>query len=101
MTSRRSQLLDKAKTTITRDRNAKYGGPESSFSLIARYWSAYLPGVEIKPTDVAIMLALMKLARLQATKGGHQDSWIDLAGYAACGYEVSTAEDLEPANEEP
>lgn len=100
MTSRRSQLLDKAKTTITRDRNAEYGGPESSFETIAGYWSHYLQ-VKLVPTDVAIMLGLMKIARLQATKGGHQDSWIDLAGYAACGYEVSTAEDLEPANEEP
>jgi hypothetical protein len=37
------------------------------------------------------MMALMKIARL-ATNPAHEDSWVDLAGYAACG--ASVAKDL-------
>jgi hypothetical protein len=39
--------------------------------------------------DVAIMMALLKISRLswEPTK---KDSWVDLAGYAACGYEIIT-----------
>jgi hypothetical protein len=36
--------------------------------------------------DVAAMLALLKIARLQQSPN-HRDSWVDLAGYAACGAE--------------
>jgi hypothetical protein len=88
--SRRSELLYASKQTITRDRNKEYGGPENSFALIADYWSSYL-GHPISTVDVALMMSLLKVARLQKTQGAHTDSWVDLAGYAACGYEVSPA----------
>jgi len=38
-----------------------------------------------------LMMALMKIARLRHNHG-HADSWIDLAGYAACGGEIGTRE---------
>jgi hypothetical protein len=31
----------------------------------------------------------MKLARFVANSGFQPDTWIDIAGYAGCGYEVS------------
>jgi hypothetical protein len=37
------------------------------------------------------MLGLLKIARLRANPT-HRDSWVDLAGYAACGYEVAAGE---------
>jgi hypothetical protein len=33
---------------------------------------------------VALFLACVKIARLSNNKA-HRDSWVDLAGYAACG----------------
>ena len=46
--------------------------------------------------DVAMMCALLKIARLQ-NMPDHEDSWIDLAGYAACGSEVTSRNDLTNA----
>jgi hypothetical protein len=42
------------------------------------------------------MQALIKVARLRETPD-HRDSWVDLAGYAAAGFDatVSTAETVE------
>jgi hypothetical protein len=34
------------------------------------------------------MLALLKIARIAGSGGTHKDSWLDLAGYAACGWET-------------
>lgn len=85
----RRQLLEKAANTIDGDRDKEYGGPEDSFNTIARIWSVMM-GHEFTPTDVAMMMAGLKLARLANTRGEHLDSWVDLAGYAGCGYEVFT-----------
>lgn len=86
--SARHTLLQEAISITTRDRNATYGGPESSFSRIAAFWSAYLE-VTVSASDVAAMMALLKIARIAGAKnnGPHKDSWLDLAGYAACGWE--------------
>ena len=84
----RQAILDEARDAITGEREDAYGGPESSFKLIARFWSAYL-GCHVAPHDVAAMLALLKLARIKHSGGMHKDSWVDLAGYAACGAECA------------
>lgn len=91
MTPRR-QLLEQAIRAVDGDRDQEYGGPESSFSLIASVWSA-LRSQQYTASDVAMMLAALKLVRLQSTGGEHEDSWVDLAGYAACGYEVRSHRD--------
>ena len=41
------------------------------------------------PNDVAMMMALLKVARIKSG-GGTVDSFVDLAGYAACGGELVT-----------
>jgi hypothetical protein len=90
----REECLDAAMAAV-RDRPAAYGAPENNFERIAALWNAHvdnLGGVgHFNATDVAIMLALLKIARL-ASAPEHTDSWVDLAGYAACGAEVSTVD---------
>lgn len=94
MTTPRRALLLQAADVIDGDRNDTYGGPESSFKTIATLWNEYLrvvttiPGDALQPHDVAAMLALLKIARIAGSGGTHKDSWLDLAGYAACGWEV-------------
>jgi hypothetical protein len=72
---------------VLQDRNDTYGSPENNFASIAELWSCFLD-VEIAPHQVAVMMALMKIARLKFNPT-HADSWVDLAGYAVCGAEVS------------
>lgn len=83
----REDILDTAKQYVTQDRQATHGNPEDTFGLIAAYWSAHLD-TTITATDVAAMMALLKLARAKANPG-NQDNWIDLAGYAACAGELA------------
>ena len=45
--------------------------------------------VRITPTDVAIMMTLFKVARLQGNPK-HIDSWVDACGYMSCGCEMET-----------
>jgi len=90
----REDCLDKAKSIVVGEREDTYGGPENSFGRIALLWSAYLNAsgvaVTLTATDVALLMDLMKTARLISAPD-HADSWVDKAGYAACGCEVSTA----------
>ena len=87
-------ILDLA-TKAVADRGLNYGAPEDNFARIATLWNAHLVnrsarGVleHLDPTDVALMCALLKIARLQH-QPDHLDSWVDLAGYAACGGEIA------------
>ena len=84
----RSEILDTAKEYVTKDRAATHGDAESNFGLIACYWSAHLDA-HVGPADVAVMMTLMKLARIKANPM-HVDSWVDGCGYLACGGEIAT-----------
>lgn len=97
----RKELLQEAGRIVTVDRAATHGRAEDSFSAIAGLWSAHL-GVNISPVDVACMMALLKIARIKGNPS-HEDNWIDLAGYAACGAEVAAASQEPPTGlaEEP
>lgn len=92
---RRKELLDKAIEIIEGARQEHYGSPEDNFARIAEYWQTYLRQTQIKgfpiaihSWDVATMMVLMKVARLAADYL-HDDSWLDIAGYAACGSECA------------
>lgn len=85
----RKEILEKAAEITGGEREDTYGGPEQSFELIAGLWTTYLD-YEITATDVAAMMALLKIACLRRAPD-HLDSWIDLAGYAACGGEIGAA----------
>ena len=98
----RQEILEAATKCVCGDRDKQYGSPEYSFNRIAGYWNehlAYKLEAPITPVDVAVMMALLKVARID---GGRMtdDSWIDLAGYAACGGELASEADKpfqEPA----
>lgn len=83
---KRADLLARVAEVVDHDRQATHGRPEDSFTRIAGLWSAYLD-IEVQPHDVAALMALLKLARIHENPK-HDDNWIDLAGYAACGAEV-------------
>lgn len=83
----RAQVLDTAKGYVTRDRQVDHGPPEDTFGLIAAFWSSYL-SYELGAADVAMMLALLKVAR-QRMNPAHEDNYVDLAGYAACAAELA------------
>ena len=89
----RADILHAAEKCVCGQREQDYGTPEDNFKTIAELWEAYLNkactrgvNVRVEAKDVAAMMALLKIARI-AAGGGKADSWIDLAGYAACGAE--------------
>lgn len=90
----RADILHAAEKCVCGQREQDYGTPEDNFETIAEFWITYLNRacvdeegcVYIDANDVAMMMALLKIARI-AAGGGKADSWIDLAGYAACGAE--------------
>ena len=84
----RSETLDKAKACVCGQRENEYGSPEDNFTAIAGFWSVY-KGVEFTANDVAMMMALLKIARIR-TGTATDDSYVDLAGYAACGAEINS-----------
>lgn len=83
----REEALKKAKEIVCKSRQAEYGEPENNFLDIAKLWSIY-KAVPFTETDIAVMMALMKIARI---KNGEfkEDSFIDLIGYAACAVEIA------------
>ncbi len=85
-------LLDEAKRSVCGQRSQQYGSVEDNFRTIAAYWTTHLRGVGydftdpeqcLSASDVAILMMLMKCARLSADPT-HKDSAVDCAGYAAC-----------------
>ena len=94
----RDEVLRRAKECVCGERVQDYGDPEDNFRLIADLWNSYLGAREhvdiqtgiattIDSRDVAIMMALLKVARI-ATGTGTEDCYVDLAGYAACAAEA-------------
>lgn len=59
--------------------------------IIKRGHEAVLEHFHITAKDVAAMMGLLKVARIAT--GNKADSFVDLAGYAACAGEIATAED--------
>lgn len=93
----RKEILETAAACVCGRREEDYGSPEDNFETIAGLWEIYLKAKCISPSadvcvmaeDVAMMMALLKIARI-ATGRAKSDSFIDLAGYAACGREIET-----------
>jgi hypothetical protein len=112
--TRRSELLTEAEKITTQDRNKSYGEPDEDFQRIAAIASAMgfrtLKTIEredgntsefvpLSGSDVARFMIALKLSRL-AWMPDHRDSWMDIAGYAGCGYETASLE-KERASGEP
>ena len=86
----RGETLQAASRAVSGDRDRAYGRPEDNFRLIAELWSAY-KGTPFTRTDVAMMMGLLKIARVRSNPE-NADSFVDLAGYAACGAEAAAAD---------
>lgn len=85
----RQRVLREAEKCVCGHREQDYGTPEDSFQKIGNFWTAYLNyAAKIDAEDVASMMALLKIARISENPQ-HMDSWVDLAGYAACGAEIA------------
>jgi hypothetical protein len=98
--SPRASALDEARRLVTGDRNNQYGPPNQDFLRTAALLNALgyhredAEGVvhPIQSSDVAIIVAQVKVSRLMHSRR-KRDSWVDLAGYAACGYECALDEE--------
>lgn len=92
----KQRLLELA-TKAVADRGLNYGKPENNFERIANRWNAHLLNTlgpdapKLDATDVAVMMGDVKLARIEH-QPRHLDSWVDLAGYAACGANINCEE---------
>lgn len=93
----RQSALEEAISLTCGDRNVQYGDPLSDFKRIAALLNALefsRLGRPLKGSDVAVAMAALKLSRLTHDPS-KRDSWVDLAGYAGCGYENAIAEAAE------
>jgi len=78
-----------------------YGDKTQNHERIAHLWNMWMHETHGKSSglvndnhitayDVAVMMLLLKIARLMHSPG-HTDTHIDIAGYAACMEEISSA----------
>ena len=82
-----ASTLTKAAELIDGDRDKQHGDRHECHAAIAALWSAFLT-VNIEPADVALMLALQKIARTQ--HGEHNpDNYVDGCGYIAIAGELA------------
>ena len=85
----RGNILDTAKQYVDTDRAEEHGDMEDNFQRIAAYWNTHLGLISyIKDTDVAVMMTLLKVARIHSNTE-NVDNWIDACGYMACGGELA------------
>ena len=91
-------MLRHAATLVGGQRAKDYGDKTENHQHIADLWNYWLFGDEgkIEAYDVAIMMLLLKVARLMHTRG-HSDSHVDIAGYASIAEEISRT--MEKKNE--
>ncbi len=82
----RKEILNEAENCVYGRRKQDYGDLKYNFNVISKLWSAYLDK-EVSPVDVTMMMTLLKVARIKSG-GGTDDSFVDIAGYAACGGEI-------------
>ena len=84
---KRTEILREAERLTSDDRNKNYGDPLVNHQRIATIWSVLL-GQDITPSQVALCLVGVKLARLVETPD-HLDSFVDGAAYFAIAGEIA------------
>lgn len=78
---KREKILEKAKILISGERARHYGDAHMNHKRIAKLWSPILDK-DITVEQVYACMIAVKLSRLIETPN-HEDSWIDICGYAA------------------
>ena len=82
-----SDSILKHAADVLAERNKTYGEPDKAMAAIAARWSLTL-GHHITPAQVVLCMIDLKLTRL-VRDPRHQDSILDIAGYAAVLHEVA------------
>lgn len=81
-----ADICAKAAEIVSGDREKTHGDKVENHANIAALWTAY-KGFEITAHDVALMMALLKIARTKAGDS-NPDDYVDGAGYMACAAEI-------------
>lgn len=93
------EIARRAADLMSGDRAATHGDKMVNHQNIADLWNGYL-GAQlarpVTPSQVALMMALLKIARTKA--GGHNpDDYVDGTAYVAIGGELAEREQLRKA----
>lgn len=96
--TRREEILDGARDAVLKQRNNSYGPPTQDFDRTARILNSMGFSIvdeagnvaPISSHHVAVIQIAVKLSRITWAPT-HKDSWLDVAGYAACGFECAMA----------
>jgi hypothetical protein len=102
----REAILNLATKAVTKERNNSYGPPTQDFRRAAEmltsmgfFWCDNSDEAggglchDIQPHHIAMIQVIIKLSRATWSPG-HMDHWVDIAGYAACGWECVENEDI-------
>jgi len=83
-------VLEEAKDLIYGQRADDYGDAQSNFQRMADLVNPIIKKADgnLTATDMALVMIQVKIARLQESPD-HEDSWIDIAGYAALGAQIA------------
>ncbi|RMD51697.1 hypothetical protein D6827_01680 [Candidatus Parcubacteria bacterium] len=90
----RKEILGTATEMIVDEREEEYGPPDYNFHVAAKLIDAFVDcRNKITPRDVAIILSLVKLARIltrpnKTVSASTFDSYVDMAGYIAIAAEL-------------
>jgi hypothetical protein len=85
-TSEAWQILNDAANLIDGDRNVQHGDRAHCHGEIAKLWT-WWTGFQIDAHDVAIQMALLKIARVK-TGAYNKDCYVDACGYLAIAGEL-------------
>lgn len=93
MTEHRVDILQMGIALTSNERNKSYGSPHINHTNIARLMNAYLDtrraslpegDIELDSEDAAMLMVMVKIARIGQRWGGSQtDSFVDAATYIA------------------
>ena len=85
----RTSVLMTASDMVSKSRQQDHGDFANNAMMTAKYWNTHLGLIDfIKPSDVPIMLALLKIARIHENPS-HIDNYVDTCGYSALAAEMS------------
>jgi len=84
------EVLEEAIALIHGQRADDYGDAQISFQRMADLVNPIIKkaGGNLTATDMSLVMIQVKIARLQESPD-HEDSWIDIAGYAALGAQIA------------
>lgn len=86
MHERKLDVLEGAIKVVCGKRHEDYGSALDNHTRIADFWNVWVTEMPLTAYDVAMMMALVKVARCMNRPT--TDSHIDLAGYAALAEEI-------------